>query len=292
MSSTPYFNKAIRSAPMPNANPETFLGSYPLSFTKSNTLGSTMPQPRISIHLPGYHDPNRRPHLLHGPNLHRRSMRAQQKTLPRRCRSLPRDEQSILSITRRMVRRKIQRLKVVVVRLDHRPFGDGIPQPLKHGDDLVHRLDNRMLSANRPPNAGKGYVNKTCFLKRVPLEFRFRKFRAQMSNRKGGDLIPDLRSLYCLLNLLFNEVHFLACLALGFFGSRLQPEVVNLRQHPILACHPSVAKNLPLGLVLHRDSFMSERRTQFRRGALQRRCRVFRQFGDAIHGQIEQGQTE
>src|ERR1700694_4375175 len=50
MSSTPYFNKAIRSAPMPNANPETFLGSYPLSFTKSNTLGSTMPQPRISLH--------------------------------------------------------------------------------------------------------------------------------------------------------------------------------------------------------------------------------------------------
>src|ERR1700721_68763 len=49
-SSTPYFNKAIRSAPMPNANPETFRGSYPLSFTNSNTLGSTIPQPRISIH--------------------------------------------------------------------------------------------------------------------------------------------------------------------------------------------------------------------------------------------------
>src|SRR5260370_31679803 len=50
ISSTPYFNKAIRSAPMPKANPETFLGSYPLSFTNSNTLGSTMPHPRISIH--------------------------------------------------------------------------------------------------------------------------------------------------------------------------------------------------------------------------------------------------
>src|SRR5260370_42432386 len=35
---------------MPKANPETFFGSYPLSFTNSNTLGSTMPQPRISIH--------------------------------------------------------------------------------------------------------------------------------------------------------------------------------------------------------------------------------------------------
>src|SRR6202043_2933791 len=140
----------------------------------------------IAMHLPGYHDPNRRPHLLHGPNLHWRSMRTQQKTLPRRFRSLPRDEQSVLSISRRMVGRKIQRLKVVVVRLDDRPFGDGIPQLLKHGDDLVHRLDNRMLSANRPPNAGKGYVNKTCFLKRLPLEFHFRKSRTRMRNRKGG----------------------------------------------------------------------------------------------------------
>src|SRR5579863_6754948 len=50
MSSTPYFNKAIRSAPMPKANPETFFGSYPLSFTNSNTLGSTMPHPNTSIH--------------------------------------------------------------------------------------------------------------------------------------------------------------------------------------------------------------------------------------------------
>src|ERR1700724_192194 len=113
-----------------------------------------------------------------------------------------------------------------------------------------------------------------------------------MSNRQGGDLIPDLGSRYGLLNLLFNEVHFLTSLALGFFRSSLQPEVVNLRQHPILACHPSVAKNLPLGLVPHRDSFMSERRTQFRGSALQRRGRVFRQFGDAIHGQTEPGQTE
>src|SRR5579864_2399806 len=49
MSSTPYFRIAMRSAPIPNAKPDTFFGSYPLSFTNSNTLGSTMPQPRISI---------------------------------------------------------------------------------------------------------------------------------------------------------------------------------------------------------------------------------------------------
>src|SRR5579862_5642325 len=50
MSSTPYFSRARRSTPMPKAKPETFLGSYPLSFTNSKTLGSTMPQPRTSIH--------------------------------------------------------------------------------------------------------------------------------------------------------------------------------------------------------------------------------------------------
>src|ERR1700687_5112475 len=49
MSSTPYFRIAIRSAPIPNANPDTFFGSYPLCFTNSNTFGSTMPHPRISI---------------------------------------------------------------------------------------------------------------------------------------------------------------------------------------------------------------------------------------------------
>src|ERR1700681_1347291 len=113
----------------------------------------------IAMHLPGYHDPNRRPHLLHGPNLHRRSMRAEQKTLLRRFRSLPRDEQSILSISRRMVWRKIQRLKVVVVRLDDRPLGDGIPQLLKHGDDLVHRLDNRMFGSHGAADSGQSDVD-------------------------------------------------------------------------------------------------------------------------------------
>src|SRR3984957_1659854 len=49
-SSNPYFSSAMRSAPMPKANPEIFFGSYQLSFTNTNTLGSTIPQPRISSH--------------------------------------------------------------------------------------------------------------------------------------------------------------------------------------------------------------------------------------------------
>src|SRR6202035_936432 len=46
----PYLSIAIRSTPMPKAKPEIFSGSYPLRLTKSKTFGSTMPQPRISIH--------------------------------------------------------------------------------------------------------------------------------------------------------------------------------------------------------------------------------------------------
>src|ERR1700687_4368291 len=46
MSSTPYFKIAIRSTPMPNANPLTFPAS---ESKKPETLGSTMPQPSSSI---------------------------------------------------------------------------------------------------------------------------------------------------------------------------------------------------------------------------------------------------
>src|SRR5579863_10455580 len=48
----PYFIMAIRSTPMPNANPEIFFGSYAGCFSaaNANTAGSTMPQPSSSIH--------------------------------------------------------------------------------------------------------------------------------------------------------------------------------------------------------------------------------------------------
>ena len=51
-------------------------------------------------------------------------MRPQQQPLALRLPLLPRDEQSILRIPRRMIRGKIQRLKVVVISFDDRAIGN------------------------------------------------------------------------------------------------------------------------------------------------------------------------
>ena len=91
------------------------------------------------MHRPGNHNAKRRPHLLHGANLHRRSMRAQQQALALRLRLLAGDEERVLRIARRMVRRKIQRFEVVVIGFDDGAFGDGVAELLKDGDNLVAR---------------------------------------------------------------------------------------------------------------------------------------------------------
>ena len=49
MSFTPYFNIAIRSTPKPNAKP---LNSSESILQFSNTIGFTIPQPKISSHFP------------------------------------------------------------------------------------------------------------------------------------------------------------------------------------------------------------------------------------------------
>ena len=64
----------------------------------------------VAMHLPWNHDANRRPHLLHGANLHRRSMRPQQQPLTLRLRLLIGDEERVLRVTCGMVRGEIQGL--------------------------------------------------------------------------------------------------------------------------------------------------------------------------------------
>ena len=97
----------------------------------------------------------RRLHLLHSPDLYWRRMRAKQQAIPQRLRFLARDKKRVLRVARRMVRREVQRLKVVVVRFDLRSLFDQVAEIAKHADHLVHRLDDRMLGANRTANAGK-----------------------------------------------------------------------------------------------------------------------------------------
>ena len=108
--------------------------------------------------LPGITILHRRLHLLHGANLHRRSVSAQQQAVALRFRFLAGDEQRVLGIARGMVRRKIQCFEIVVVGLDDRTFLDRVAEIAEDGDDLVHRLDHGMLGAERAANAGEGDV--------------------------------------------------------------------------------------------------------------------------------------
>ena len=68
------------------------------------------------------------------------------------------DEQRILSVARRMVRRKVERLEVVVVGLDLRPFAHGVAHRLEDGDDLVHHAQHGMFYADGALDAGEGDV--------------------------------------------------------------------------------------------------------------------------------------
>ena len=112
----------------------------------------------VAVHLAGDDDAHRRRLLLHGANLHRRGVRAQQQAIARGLALLSGDEERVLRVARRMVRRKVQRLEVVVVGLDLGTFADGVAHRLEDGDDFVHHAQHRMLDADGAVNAGEGDV--------------------------------------------------------------------------------------------------------------------------------------
>ena len=86
-------------------------------------------------------------------------MRAQQQALALRLGLLSGDEQRVLRIARRMVRRKIQRLEVVVVRFDDRALGDGIAELLEDSNNFMRGPDDGMLGADGAADAGEGDVD-------------------------------------------------------------------------------------------------------------------------------------
>ena len=65
------------------------------------------------------------------------------------------DEQRVLGVARRMVRREVQRLEVVVVGLDLGAFADGVAHRLEDGDDFVHHAQHGMLDADGAVDAGE-----------------------------------------------------------------------------------------------------------------------------------------
>ena len=86
-------------------------------------------------------------------------MRAQQEAIALLLLLLSGEEDRVLHIARRMIRRKIQRLEIVVVRFDLGTGANGIAHRLEDRDDLVHRADDGMLRAQRTANAGEGDVD-------------------------------------------------------------------------------------------------------------------------------------
>ena len=66
----------------------------------------------------------------------------------------------------------------------------------------------------------------------------------------------------------------------------LQPRIIDLRQHTVLARHPAVAKNFPIFFVLDRLRFRLEGGEQLLNGLVQGRCREVLQFGDGVHGAV------
>ena len=162
-----------------------------------------------------------------------------------------------------MVRRKIQRLEVVVVRLDNGSFSDGVPKFLEDTNNLAPRPHHRMLRPNRTPHPRKRNINALSH-KRIPAGARdvsaFDEFRNP--SLQFVDANPGL--------------------ALRFFRRALQPQIVNLCEDPVLPRHPPVAKRFQFRVIANLGSLSGTRSNALARSLLQRRRRIVSQFGNGV----------
>src|SRR5260370_9172090 len=60
-----------------------------------------------------------------------------------------------------MIRRKVQRLEVVIIGFNLRSFLDRVAKVSEHANDLVHGLDDRMFHADGTTNAGEGDIERS-----------------------------------------------------------------------------------------------------------------------------------
>ncbi len=194
-------------------------------------------------------------------------MRAQQQAIARGLLFLPGDEQRVLRVARRMVRRKIQRLEVVVVGLDLRAFANRVAHRLEDGDDLVHHAQHRMFHTDGTLNARQRNVEA---------------FGGELRICAGGVELglsffngSFRTSLQC--------IDALSDLALRRAGSGFQPGVVYLRQDAILAGQPAVAEVLPVGLVRERRCLRFKRSKQISDGAVKSVRGVVVEFRYGVH---------
>ena len=189
-------------------------------------------------------------------------MRAQQQPFALRFRLLSRDEQRILRVPRRMIRRKIQRLEVVVIRLDHGTFSHRVAQLLKDANHLVGRFNNRMLRPNRPPNARKGNINLLLSSRSAVTAL------GRSGPQLGNVFVPFFGFHHDGFNFELYFVNPLPNLTLTLDGSALSPKFIDLRQHAVLSCEPSIAKGFPLSFTRNLG-FLVESGQQFGGRAIQ-----------------------
>ena len=83
----------------------------------------------------------------------------------------------------------------------------------------------------------------------------------------------------------FEFVDALADVALGFFRRGLQPEVVELGEHAVLASHPAIAEDFPVVFRCDCRRLLLQRGQQFAHRAVECRGGEVGQFGDGVgHG--------
>src|ERR1700730_13972764 len=124
-------------------------------------------------------------------------MSAKQQAIFRSLGFLPGDEDRVLRVARGMIWRKIQRLKIVVISFNLRTFFHGIAQIAEDADNLVHRLDYRMLGTDGATNDGESDI-----------ECLAREFA-----RRRSALNTSQRFIHCLLDSILEFVNALSDIA-------------------------------------------------------------------------------
>ena len=141
---------------------------------------------------------------LHGADLHRRGVGAQQLAFRRVG---AREIERVLLLARGMLGRDVEGGEIVEIVLDMRALGDGEAHLAEDGDDLVHRLADRMDAAGLVRLDRQGHVDA------LGLEPR----------RQGGVLEPRGGGGERHLDLVLEAVRGGALLAPQIRGERAQP---------------------------------------------------------------------
>src|SRR5271155_4390723 len=184
-----------------------------------------------------------------------------------------------------MVGRKIQRLEVVIVRLNLWTLLYGISKIAKHSDHFVHGFDDRMLGAKRTANAGKSDV-EAAGGRFSPARIKSRIPRLRAPNRaalRAGFAQDALRSRTdYLLDFRFELIDALSSSALRIFGRSFEPCLIDLSQETVRARHPTVTKYLPLGLAVDRFRLRCKRRQKLLCRFLQSSGREILKLGNCV----------